>query len=166
MYGTCGTYGAALVALGTAITTFVGGFGLHETAQIGGWPEYFVGTYRDTQLACRAVSGQICDTQSAGRHYVDVAFRYLLVGYRGQTTVDCLFGGFGRCRSDSKSAYSHEVASTSGIDAGRGRSGFSGMVGNLAAACVAYSPLMTLVDAVHTCHTPGIVDRMVPGVDA
>lgn len=84
---TCRTDLRTLCAFGTAISAFVGTFGLHQCRQTAGGSQNLIGTNRYAKLTARTMSLHIAQTLCAGRNYACRTIRNLFVGNYRQTAV-------------------------------------------------------------------------------
>lgn len=85
--GSCGAHLGTAVALGTAIAMLEAYLGLHETLETVTGTQHVVGTLVDTQLASRAVRGQVTCRERSWRNNQFLTLWFFLGHDVGITTV-------------------------------------------------------------------------------
>lgn len=100
-YGSCRTNFRTFGTFGTAISSFIGGFRLHQCLPVCRRTQHVIGTGRDAKLAGCAMLRHMPEALCAWRNDGSVSQGYFLLFYGGQSAVYLLFlsldGGCGNC---------------------------------------------------------------------
>ena len=151
------------VALGAAVSAFVGHLGLHQAEQAGGGAQHLVGADRYAQLATGAMLGEVACAQCSRRHDGGEPPGGLLVLDDGQAAVHLLLLLRQHSRGGQQGRGSQEGAARAFVGWSGGRRGGSGLLGGQA---VGYGSVLALADAVHAGHTTAVVHAVVLVVNA
>ena len=151
---------AATHTRGTTVIYIVLHLRLHESLQVGRRTQNMRRAFGNTKLTSRAIVGKILQSGRSERLERHITLRETLLLDGGQTAVETFFLSR-NSRSHCNGSRSRKHFATFGTL-------FRQRIGNrslLFATSKRDSPLLTVVDTVHTDHTTGIIDSMVIGID-